>query len=369
MATGKAFVNWNFRLWASALLLTNGIFAQSTGTRPRTHELPPMARNARTGPAVGVKIPAVAGVDQDGKLRTFNDLKGSKGLVLVFARSADWCPYCKTQLVDLNSQVDQFKAQGLTVAALTYDSPAVLADFAKRQGIRFPLLSDTGSKVIRAFGILNTNIAPKTPQYGIPFPGTYIVDAEGRVKSKYFEEDYRERYSAAAIVSKEFGEDGGERSIIDSSQAWVITGSSDAKIHPGKRLTLTLEVDPKEKMHLYAPGVKGYMAVEWEMADSKLVSATPPVFPASKMLNLPAINETVPVYEKRFKVTRDIVIGQESELSLGADRKLTIEGTLKYQACDDRQCYIPKTIPLKWTFPVAQLDTTRPAPALQRKLN
>jgi hypothetical protein len=31
---------------------------------------------------------------------------GPKGLMLVFYRSADWCPYCKTQLAELHTGPD-----------------------------------------------------------------------------------------------------------------------------------------------------------------------------------------------------------------------------------------------------------------------
>ena len=42
------------------------------------------------GPAVGDRLPAIEAVDQDGRLRTFESLRGPKGLVFVFFRSADW---------------------------------------------------------------------------------------------------------------------------------------------------------------------------------------------------------------------------------------------------------------------------------------
>jgi len=42
------------------------------------------------GPAVGETIPRFEARDQDGRTRTFEDLKGPKGLVLLFFRSADW---------------------------------------------------------------------------------------------------------------------------------------------------------------------------------------------------------------------------------------------------------------------------------------
>ena len=81
---------------------------------------------------------------------------------------------------------------------MSYDSVAVLKSFADRRHITFPLLSDPESKIIRAFGILNETVKPGTPQFGIPYPGTFIVDAKGTVVSKYFEEDFRERVSAGS---------------------------------------------------------------------------------------------------------------------------------------------------------------------------
>lgn len=42
------------------------------------------------GPAPGEKIPGFSLPDQSGKARSLNDLRGEKGLVLVFVRSADW---------------------------------------------------------------------------------------------------------------------------------------------------------------------------------------------------------------------------------------------------------------------------------------
>jgi hypothetical protein len=44
----------------------------------------------RTGPAVGSKVPDFSLVDQSGKLLALRDLTGTKGLLLVFFRSADW---------------------------------------------------------------------------------------------------------------------------------------------------------------------------------------------------------------------------------------------------------------------------------------
>ena len=44
----------------------------------------------RTGPEIGARVPDFSATDQHGKQQTFASLKGPKGLVLMFVRSADW---------------------------------------------------------------------------------------------------------------------------------------------------------------------------------------------------------------------------------------------------------------------------------------
>ena len=82
---------------------------------------------------------------------------------------------------------------GLGVAAVSYDSNATLKRFADAHQITYPLLSDPGSGVIRKFGILNTNIPEGNMFYGIPFPGDYLLAADGTVKDKIGRASCRER--------------------------------------------------------------------------------------------------------------------------------------------------------------------------------
>lgn len=47
-------------------------------------------QTARVGFDVGEKAPSFSLPDQNGTVRTLDSLKGAKGLILVFFRSADW---------------------------------------------------------------------------------------------------------------------------------------------------------------------------------------------------------------------------------------------------------------------------------------
>src|SRR5436190_14579530 len=100
---------------------------------------------AKLGPQVSERVPDFSLKDQAGKTWTLQSIMGPKGAMLVFVRSADWCPYCKTQLVDLQSGVEGLRKRGLGVATISYDPPEVLASFAKQRGITYPMLSDVGS--------------------------------------------------------------------------------------------------------------------------------------------------------------------------------------------------------------------------------
>jgi hypothetical protein len=270
----------------------------------------------------------------------------------------------------LQSQLQSFERQGLRAAALTYDSPAILADFARRKSITYPLLADPQSQVIRAFGILNQSVPKGSLFDGIPHPGTFLIDASGIVLAKYFEQDYTDRYTAANILAQQFGSaTAADPQVSSTSHLNLRSWAVDSLVHAGSRTRLVLEVALKPRMHVYAPGVQGYIPISWDLEPSPALKLHPVTYPDSRLLHLPAINETVPVYEGRFRITRDITIALPKSYKpvLSDAGELTVKGAFKYQACDDRQCYLPVTVPLTWRFKIEELDSQRAPKQLQRQ--
>src|SRR5690242_9048334 len=95
------------------------------------------------GPRIGTKIPDIGTPsDQTGKQRSLSSLMGEKGLVLFFFRSADWCPYCQAQMIDLNSANAAIERRGYKMAGISYDTPDILSTFIERRKIAYTLLSD-----------------------------------------------------------------------------------------------------------------------------------------------------------------------------------------------------------------------------------
>ncbi|MEO1656190.1 MAG: redoxin domain-containing protein [Pseudomonadota bacterium] len=133
------------------------------------------------GPALGSTIP---------EAEEFAHVMGEEGATIVFVRSVSWCPYCKTQVMELDEQAAAFEAEGKPLVFVSYDAPDVQATFAETQGIGSMLIADEGSEIIQAFGILNDEHRPGSRAYGIPHPAVFVVDENGVVEAKLYEEDY-----------------------------------------------------------------------------------------------------------------------------------------------------------------------------------
>ena len=264
--------------------------------------------------------------------------------------------------MELERSLEKFRTQGLGVAAISYDSPAVLRHFSERMGgFHFPLLSDEGSTVIRAFGIFNHNIPEGDEFYGIPFPGTFLVDENGVVRAKYFEPMHRQRYTADSILVREFGASAGRRVEVVTDHLRLVAFPAQDVASRGNRITLALDLDLPPKMHVYAPGVEGYRPVAVEIDHPSLQSHQTD-FPVPEILHLEAIKETVPVYHGRVRILKDVTISPRLR-----DEKVAIPIAFSYQACDDKVCYAPSKVKFEVEVELVPHDTERAPEALQKK--
>lgn len=153
------------------------------------------------GPKIGAKVPAFAVTGPDGQAHDLKSLSGKSGVTLVFYRSADWCPFCKLQLQNLNGVADELAAAGWPLVGISYDPAATLTAFSEANGLKYPLMTDPGSKAIDAFGLRNEAMNGKARFEGIPHPIILFVAADGSVKAKLYEEAYQKRPPADLVLS------------------------------------------------------------------------------------------------------------------------------------------------------------------------
>ncbi len=320
----------------------------------------------------GGKAPAFALQDQEGKQQSLSTLAGPNGLLLLFFRSADWCPFCKGQLADLEGMQKAFAAKGISVAAISYDSPAILENFAKRRSITYPLLSDPSSSVIDSFGIRNEEATGM--QKGIPYPGYYLIDRQGTIEKRFFETAYYNRLTASSLYNNLFSDyalPAPSKTLPSTPYVAIQTIQSDVEVTPGAVFQLAVAIMPGPNTHIYAPGAEklNYHVASLTITPSTLYAVRGVSYPKSEMMTFPELAQTVPVYTGRTVLTTSIAatVNKETLQAFAADPTLPIKGTVNYQSCTPKVCFPPVTVPVAWNIHLRQLDRDRVPEAMQHK--
>ncbi len=274
-----------------------------------TAQQPVLPDVQKLGPQVGSRVPDFTLLDQKGQSRTLASLMGPKGLMLVFYRSADWCPYCKTQLAELQTRTADLAKNGIGLAAVSYDAVPVLADFSKRRSIAFPLLSDPGSATIRRYGILNTTV-PETNQqsYGIPFPGTFMLNTQGVVTSRFFEQAYQERSTVGSIMARLGNNVEVQATTLSSPQLEMTSFATDSTVAPGTQFSLVLDLRPARGIHVYASGVTGYKPIALSVQPQPGLVTRGALYPPAEDYHFKPLNEHVQVYQRPFRIVQDVLV-------------------------------------------------------------
>jgi peroxiredoxin len=165
--------------------------------------LSPAAFAEDLGPAIGTTAPDIGTrLDQLGKPHQLPDLMGRNGLVLFFFRSADWCPFCQAQLVEINTGVAEIEKRGYRVAGLSYDSPEILQAATVKRNLTYTLLSDPKSEIIDRYNLRDPQYPPGNRAYGVPRPIIFVLDPQGVIKAKFFEESFKYRPRITTVISK-----------------------------------------------------------------------------------------------------------------------------------------------------------------------
>ncbi len=122
---------------------------------------------------VGDQIPEFSLIDQSGKSRNNNEFKG-KPLVLFFYPKDD-TPGCTIEACGFRDKYDLFKILGASVCGVSNGNEESHREFSRKNNLPYPLLSDDGNKLRKAFGV------PKVLGI-IEGRVTYVIDAKGIIR-------------------------------------------------------------------------------------------------------------------------------------------------------------------------------------------
>lgn len=274
--------------------------------------------------------------------------------------------------MELQDRLSDFERAGYALFAISYDPVDRLAAFAAQREITYPLLSDEGSHTIRALGLLNEHLAEQHTAYGapvrehffgVPYPGTFVLDEQGTILEKRFEQSYRVRPSGAALAGElpELAEP-----AEPATPPARITGSVEAaglglavaawveppRWRPFQQVSLQLAFTVAPGLHVYGePVPAGYVpltvAVE---ADVPLVAGRTRL-PAPRPFRVEGLDEAFVVYEGAFR-GHLLVSVQTVQV-----QPITLRLRVMYQACSDTLCHPPAE--LRLALPLEGQDVLR----------
>ena len=165
----------------------------------------------------GARPPDAALLDPHGRTTSLSEALAGRQGVLVFYRGA-WCPYCNlAPRTDQATLLDKLAARGVQLVAVSPQRPDGSLTIQEKLGLRYPVLSDPGSTLGRAAGImtrpaeealaaqlklgldLETVNADGTP--AIPMPTTLILDRDRIVQWVDVHPEYSTRSEPEQILA------------------------------------------------------------------------------------------------------------------------------------------------------------------------
>lgn len=135
---------------------------------------------------VGQLAPDFALQDAAGRTVRLSDLRGTP--VIVYFYPAAFTPGCTTEACDFRDSHAPLKSAGYTVLGISHDPVSKLAEFAEAERLEFPLLSDEGAEVAKAWGAWGQKTVNGRTFDGL-IRSTIVIDASGRVSAVEYSVD------------------------------------------------------------------------------------------------------------------------------------------------------------------------------------
>ena len=215
-----------------------------------------------------------------------------------------------------------FDAAGVAVYALSYDEADALRDFREA--------------------------------HGIPYPGTYVVNADGAITHKFFENNLAVRAGPEQLLRAAQGQPMLEaRTDGAAPEAVQVNIALD-----GSTLASTVQRDLVARFsvpagrHVYAePAPQGTVAVDVVLDESDRLVQRPIVRPASEPHALAGTGESFQVHHDLFELRLPLTVNNAAGR---IDAGITVSGEVRWQSCDDEVCDIPTSQRFELTLPVAE---------------
>lgn len=210
------------------------------------------------------------------------------------------------------------------------------------------------------------------PWFGIPFPGAYVVDGTGVVIATFFEHSLAIRPSGAQLLRAALGERLGIEAVSAADPVpdveVEVSLDSDAALAPGTEREVVARFRMPSGRHLYGePVPDGLVAATIELDDDLGLISLDLVTPPTSPLTLPDGLE-LRVFEgdvvlRRAFARNGLVHAQRPDGS----RVVEVAGTVRWQACDDEACGLPRARRFEFEVPAGSIVLPDIGPAARSK--
>ena len=178
--------------------------------RLREHEV------GEHAPKPGEPMPNFILPDEQGSLVSLERLIEDGPVAVVFHRG-NWCPYCRINTKALAESQDQVAAVGGQIVAIMPDRQHYTGALQEDSGATFPILTDFENGYAMSLNIAfwvgdemqsmmchaGWDVAPSqgSDTWLLPIPATFVVGADGLVKARFVDTDYRKRMAIEDLLA------------------------------------------------------------------------------------------------------------------------------------------------------------------------
>jgi peroxiredoxin Q/BCP len=127
----------------------------------------------------GQPAPAFTLNDQDGRAVSLSDYAGRR--LIIFFYPAAMTPGCTKEACDFRDSLDRLRSEGFDVVGISPDKPEKLKKFEEKEGLTYPLLSDTDKAVMNSYGAFGEKTLYGKKVTGV-IRSTIVVGTDGTVE-------------------------------------------------------------------------------------------------------------------------------------------------------------------------------------------
>ena len=155
---------------------------------------------------IGEKIPKQDLISVDNKAVSTSEIFSKKTVLIIYR--GGWCPYCNSQLMEMQEIENQIIELGYQIVSISPDSPKFLKETIKEDKLNYQLFSDSDGKFSEALGIAFKREKPKLDKYSegknpgfLPVPTVYILDENREIEFLYINPNYAKRLKGEMLLA------------------------------------------------------------------------------------------------------------------------------------------------------------------------